>query len=421
MSASGKCKALKQECILLNVAELPRITSALTLPELKDECKVRGLKGYSSLSKEPLLNLLALNSIALSRTKEYRIVELIKAQMILESNDRNAKEKEERLKQLQIQSAGTNVNGQNNPLNLEAPKLDATFSTPYHFCHLHDNVGRYFRGVPRVSTAVCDVCRGHNPKYCCEACDWDICISCFNNPGQLSTEVGHKRAMTTVNKDQPAAKVANQNKLGSWDQDNSDKEVDQTNALFQRAKDQYAREDQIFFNQLTPGGVPAHHYLQQKSQDDEYESDEDSVDTVYPNTITKPNKINTNKKKLLKYVVWTSDGYPPDGWHSYDGPPPKEFDSSFKTVAEANQRVRYKMLHDNVWGLSRSEMLQKDISETTEKKTKLLTMSVCPDDSSEFTVSAVTKEVFSYLSSGAGGDDDEDDEGYYSDGFHTAY
>jgi hypothetical protein len=48
-------------------------------------------------------------------------------------------------------------------------------------------------------------------------------------------------------------------------------------------------------------------------------------------------------------------------------------------------------------------------------------MSVCPDDSSEFTVSAVTKEVFSYLSSSGAGDDDEDDEGYYSDGFHAAY
>lgn len=45
---------------------------------------------------------------------------------------------------------------------------------------------------------------------------------------------------------------------------------------------------------------------------------------------------NLNPDNKLKFSVWTSCGYEYDGWHSYEGPRRKEFNSSYDTLNEAN-------------------------------------------------------------------------------------
>jgi hypothetical protein len=45
--------------------------------------------------------------------------------------------------------------------------------------------------------------------------------------------------------------------------------------------------------------------------------------------------------KAHNFVVWCSDGYGNDGWHSYNTPPTQKFDTSWKTAKEANDRARY--------------------------------------------------------------------------------
>lgn len=116
--------------------------------------------------------------------------------------------------------------------------------------------------------------------------------------------------------------------------------------------------------------------------------------TAHPALSTK-NALETN---LLAFVVWSSSGYPYDGWHSYAGEPRKEFDSTWDTLEEANARVRHKFIHENVYELSVTEMKDTvECAEVMDEDTGLLTLSACPEDSEKYTVAAVTRQVFQYL------------------------
>ena len=115
-----------------------------------------------------------------------------------------------------------------------------------------------------------------------------------------------------------------------------------------------------------------------------------------PSNIQNPKGKHTNQNKLLAYVVWKSTGYDNDGWHNYEGPPSKEFDSSFSKEKDANARVEYLFFVDNPWGVSWEELLENneediDIEPVTSG---LLSLEVCPPDSERWTVSAVEKEDF---------------------------
>jgi hypothetical protein len=98
----------------------------------------------------------------------------------------------------------------------------------------------------------------------------------------------------------------------------------------------------------------------------------------YPMNIRKPTEKHLNETKKFKYTVWTSSGYDHDGYHSYEGAPQKEFNSSYNTLEEANQRVKYVFWFENPWGLDKNEMhVNKD---KTDSK-GLHRMEVHPDDS----------------------------------------
>ncbi|KAI9333364.1 hypothetical protein DFJ73DRAFT_854498 [Zopfochytrium polystomum] len=137
------------------------------------------------------------------------------------------------------------------------------------------------------------------------------------------------------------------------------------------------------------------------------DEDERRVETAVAGTaeaVRKPDARHRDKAAPLAFVVWTSCGYRPDGWHSYDGPPPKEFDSSFATKKEANDRVRYRFYAKNTWGLGVREMMEQEVEE--KERGGLLTLSTTPPDSECWTVAAVPAEAFQFLS-----DVDEDDGG----------
>lgn len=63
------------------------------------------------------------------------------------------------------------------------------------------------------------------------------------------------------------------------------------------------------------------------------------------------------------FTVWSSFGYGNDGWHSYAGPPPKEFDSCFPSIKEAHARARYLFYVKNPWGLGVEELIREEIFE----------------------------------------------------------
>jgi hypothetical protein len=118
----------------------------------------------------------------------------------------------------------------------------------------------------------------------------------------------------------------------------------------------------------------------------------------FKKTIIKPSAKNKdpNGNKKKGYTVWCSDG------HSYSPPPDKEFDSTWKTKADANARARYLFYWKNVWGLSPNEFLAENgegepVEETATNQHGLVEFSVEPPDSSHWTASVVPDKVFPHL------------------------
>jgi len=125
-----------------------------------------------------------------------------------------------------------------------------------------------------------------------------------------------------------------------------------------------------------------------------------SNDFDISSSIMVPDKKHLNREDKLKYTVWSSDGYGNDGWHSYHGPPEKEFNSSYDTLEEANLRVAYVFYCKNPWGLGKDEMNEADTDYI--RKQGMRYMSCEPDDSGIWTVSVVPSLAFDYIN-----DDDE--------------
>jgi len=136
-------------------------------------------------------------------------------------------------------------------------------------------------------------------------------------------------------------------------------------------------------------------------------------------SIMVPDKKHLNRKDKLKYTVWTSDGYGNDGWHSYEGPPEKEFNSSYDTLEEANLRVAYVFYCKNPWGLGKDEMNDADTDSLRQQGMRF--MQCEPPDSGIWTVSVVPSHAFDYINDNVSNkyddgddDDDEEEEGYVS-------
>jgi hypothetical protein len=111
----------------------------------------------------------------------------------------------------------------------------------------------------------------------------------------------------------------------------------------------------------------------------------------------------------MKFNVWCSDGYDPDGWHGYDGEPPKEFDSAWKTKEDANSRAEYLFYWKNAWGYDPEEL--NDNNEVVSKNTgNLKEWTVSPADSTRWTVAAVPSDAFLYLSNACKDSHNLDDE-----------
>ena len=100
----------------------------------------------------------------------------------------------------------------------------------------------------------------------------------------------------------------------------------------------------------------------------------------------------------LKFTVWYSNGYDYDGWHSYEGPPRKEFDSSWKTKAEANNRAEYMFFWKNPWGIKPTEVCDDfDGPPSPSQNDGMDTWSFAPSDSSRWTVGVVPAPAYPHL------------------------
>lgn len=100
-----------------------------------------------------------------------------------------------------------------------------------------------------------------------------------------------------------------------------------------------------------------------------------------------------NAVRTRTFIVWKSESYPPDGWHSYDGLAEKEFVSSWATKKQANSRARYLFFWDNTRRVEPDELDEVSARETDG----FARFSVCPPDSEEWKVSVVPLSAFAHI------------------------
>ena len=125
--------------------------------------------------------------------------------------------------------------------------------------------------------------------------------------------------------------------------------------------------------------------------DDDLSMPNDKTKEEYPTLIRVPPSKNRNEDRKLSFTVWTSHGEE-DAYSQ----PEKEFDSSFNTLEQANERAEYVYYYDNPWGLDRDhEYLDPESDYTKEDGCRFLECS--PDDSGTWTVAVVPSSVFEYI------------------------
>lgn len=111
--------------------------------------------------------------------------------------------------------------------------------------------------------------------------------------------------------------------------------------------------------------------------------------------VRNPSAKHMNQQHKLQYTVWKSCGYDRNGWHSYGGRPEKEFNSCYRTLEEANDRVEYLFYYDNPWGLQDEELPFAETDEVNKDGFRFLECS--PDDSERWTVSVIPSVAFDYI------------------------
>ena len=201
--------------------------------------------------------------------------------------------------------------------------------------------------VARCSVKFATWCVG-SAYLSCEACDFDLCQECFKLE---SLEPSEKAAMLNKMYAEKAREEA-------------------------AAKQAYKEE--------------------QRREEERRRQEEIKRKQEYPLNIREPSQLHLDASKKLKYSVWMSCGYDCDGWHSYDGPPPKEFESSFDTIEEANQCVEYVFYFMNPWGRDFDDMEHLESFEDSVSNKGFRRLEVRPDDCERFTVSVAPSEVIDY-------------------------
>lgn len=361
---------------------LPRVHGALSVKELREECQVRDLKLKGRQTKNDFLTLLLDDSILLSQTAAYKEFQRLKEQLknerpdkeklskILAADRANQQAKREEKKQQKQVAKEMALHTLDCPPHVHKCKLAAT-------CNLSG----------RSSRAQCNVSSGECVRFpvafSCLKCDFDICQACFALESLPESERKKKK------------KVLEQKRAAKRKREEEDRKV----MIEKRRKIEAKREAQ-------------------RLQDEKEKLELVKSLQNMPQKIQKPEGKHKNSNKVLKYVVWSSCGYGNDGWHSYDGPPSKEFDSSYSTIKDANDRARYLFYVENTWGLGVEEILECDNSYSMMANRYdisehfvdgLVHLSVSPPDSEVWTVAAVPKAAFKHLDNATSRNSEDED------------
>jgi hypothetical protein len=333
-----------------NKQGIPLVSMSMTIAQMKAECKVRdsNVEGLSKLNKSHLLDF------------------LVEGSEVEGSSEWISKSKEELLEK-HVHKSLCHHHLLADSREIPAPAVARTKEK-------------------RFLTALCDIahhslCQRGAYRSCAQ-CDFDICKVCYEIESLSS---GDKEKLLK----------------SEYDRINREKE----------------ERENIYRIEMNERVEVMRRYEEKEIQDGEElqkrldlfkgceAEDEDDVDETknIPSSIKRPEPVHLDAGAKLKFTVWTSCGYDADRWHSYDGPPKKEFDSSYNSLMEANERVEYVFFYNNPWGCEKEEMY----AETNVIKSKGTRFMTCrPDDSERWTVSTLPSIAFDYIND----DSDENNE-----------
>ena len=368
---------------------LPRLSSSTPLSRLKEEAKARGVfAGKSGYTKEQFLDLLRVGSIHLTATTQYRALEEVKGIMVKEEEERNPelamakKAKEDKLAESKRRQAELKASKENDARKRQE-EIDKQVSlhtsrSSLHPCSLADSSLLMIRGKPRVYTAQCD--NRHTSLFpcsvpvtlSCEKCDFDLCSNCVNF-AKLSEEEQARRIR--IREDQMKA----------------EREMERR----KREEEEERRHRDFEIKEKEKADAKAKLAAQ-----------------VYPPHVVKP--VNHSMDKPLKYVVFSTDGYLPDGFHRYQGPPEVVFDSSFSSKEDAFLRAQYVFYHQNPWGISLNDFDNFEEEVEDRVTTGMRRLRVVTDDNSEWVVVAGAMEMYQLkMEERKRKDEDSEDEDAY--------
>lgn len=371
------------------------IVKSMKVAELKEEALARGIdvKELARMNKDALLNTLVAGSQCIIKTDAWNEVvtlrktfaderqkaaelerqrrqeaaelERQRQEQIYKQQEQKRREEERKWKEQREKDRAEEISKQGEFHSLKVPKN-------VHKCKLAFTKDLCLHGSPRSYNAACTECGSrYNVEYSCEQCDFDICDKCFK-----------EKTMTPAEKKAEAKRKAAE-----------EKERQKAAAERRRLKEEEEGR-------------------RRKKWDPK---------THFADKIVNPSDKNKDPdgNKLKGFTVWCSDGYGYDGWHSYEGAPAKEFDTTYATKKEANDRARFLFQWKNPWGYGAEEfndsMICSDEStktglaiprefrqyehEVTNMSTKdgMVKYEVTPADSTTWTVSVVPDAAFAYL------------------------
>jgi predicted nucleic acid-binding Zn-ribbon protein len=360
------------------------VVASMKVADLLAEATARGLevKAVSRMNKNELISTLVVGSMCITKSETW--VEVLRVREQFE-NDRKKAADEERKRQdaLDAQRRQQEMKRQAKEMERQAKlqaereeKRSAEIASQaekhihlipkVHGCKLAKTSDLLFYEEARIYrySSCCSVCRSryNDMLYSCEKCDFDICSDCHK-----------EKTMTEAEKKAEAKRKAA-----------LEKERQEAEAAMRR---------------------------QIEEEEEEFRQKWDPKSHFKPNIINPPD-ANLDPDVKKGYVVWSSDGYGYDGWHSYEGPPEKVYDSTWSTKANANERARYLFHWKNPWGHEAEHMMEEEhIVES--KNDGLIKYVTSPDDSSTWTVAVTPAAAFAHLDNvrkfGNHHDDDEED------------
>jgi len=354
------------------------IIKSMKVGDLKDEAAARGID-VTGMNKDRLLERLGVGSILIHKTDEWKEVwgEVVllrekfkkerqvdvqmeqerQHQLALKRHQKQMKEAEERQKREQEEEKkerAAELASQVEKHKHHYPKV--------HGCKLAKTDELMFHGKPRTyERFTCSECNNSLIKrhvlsfsfsgaaetqkchgYTCEGCDYDICQDCFK-----------EKTMTPEEKKAEAKRKAKEE------------------------RERLKREEE---------------------EEAQHRAKWDAKQQFKSSIINPPSKnLDPDGNKMKGFTVWCSDGYGNDGWHSYEGPPTKEFDATYKTKEEANNRARYLFHWKNPWGLGAEEMAEGSGVIDKSVRNELVTYEITPDDSTTWTVGVVPDAAYAHL------------------------